>query len=50
MVGEVGDTEIIVNLPVANVPRCIGSNSKTLGLQHPQFLDIGAADLNTGHA
>jgi hypothetical protein len=39
MVGEVGDSQIVVNLPVTNVPGCIGSNAKTLGLQ---FLDMGA--------
>jgi len=39
MVGEVGDSQV-VNLPVTNVPGCIGSNAKTLGLQHLQFLDI----------
>jgi hypothetical protein len=36
MVGE-------VNLPVTDVPRCIGTNAKTLGLHHPQFLDFGAS-------
>jgi len=43
MVGEVGDSQIIVNLPVTNVPGCIGSNAKTLGLQHPHFRDVGAS-------
>ena len=41
MVGEVGDSQVVVNLPVTNVPGCIGSNAKTLGLQHLQFLDMG---------
>jgi len=53
MVGEVGDSQIVVNLPVTNVPGCIGSNEKTLGLQYVQFLflDMGrAAALQTGHA
>jgi hypothetical protein len=27
---------------VTNAPWCIGSNAKTLGLQHLQFLDMGA--------
>jgi len=40
MVGEIGDSLIVVNLPVTNVPRCIGNNAKTLGLQ---FLDMGAS-------
>jgi hypothetical protein len=40
MFGEVGDSQIIVNLLVTNVPGCIGSNAKTLGLQ---FLDMEAS-------
>jgi hypothetical protein len=43
MVGEVGDSKIVVNLHVTHVPRCIGSNAKTLGLQYLQFLDMGAS-------
>jgi hypothetical protein len=31
-----------VNLPVTNVPGCISSNAKTLGLQYLQFLHMGA--------
>jgi len=42
MVGEVGDSQIVANLPVTNVPGCTGSNAKTLGLQYLQFLDTGA--------
>jgi len=42
VVGEVGDSHIVVNLPVTNVQGCIGSNAKTLGLQYLQFLDVGA--------
>ena len=42
MVREVGDSQVIVNLPVTNVPGCIGSNAKTLGLQHLKFLDMEA--------
>ena len=38
MGGEIGNSQIVVNLPVTNVPRCIGSNAKTLGLQ---FLYMG---------
>ena len=30
-------------LPVTNVPGCIGSNTRTLGLQQLQFLDMGAS-------
>jgi hypothetical protein len=43
MVGEVGDSQIVGNLPVTNVPACTGSSAKTLGLQHLQFLDMGAS-------
>jgi len=43
MVGEVGDSQIVVNLPVTDVSGCIGSNAKTLGLQHLLFLDMGAS-------
>ena len=32
-----------MNLPVINVPGCIGSNSNTLGLQYLQFSDMGAS-------
>ena len=40
MVEEVGDYQIVVNLPVTNAPGCLGSNAKTLGLQHPHLLDM----------
>jgi len=43
MVREVGNSQIVVNLPVTNVPGRIVSNAKTLGLQHLQFLDMGAS-------
>jgi hypothetical protein len=43
MVGEIGDSQIVVNLPVTSVPGCIGSNAKTIGLQYLQFLDMGAS-------
>ena len=46
MVGEVGDSQIVANLPVTNVPGCTGSNAKTLGLQYLQFLDMGAFRFN----
>ena len=42
MVGEVADSQIVVNLSVTNAPGCIVSNAKTLGLQHLQFLGMGA--------
>jgi hypothetical protein len=40
MVGEVEDSQIVVNLLVTHVPGCIGSNAKTLGLQYLKFLDV----------
>ena len=40
MVGEVGESQIVVNVPVTSVPGCVGSNAKTFGLQHLQFLDM----------
>jgi hypothetical protein len=43
MAGRVGDSQISVNLPVASVPGCIGSNAKTLGLQRLQFLDMAVS-------
>jgi hypothetical protein len=43
VVGEVGDSQIIVNLPVPIVPWCTGSNAKTFGLQRLQLLDMGAS-------
>jgi hypothetical protein len=43
MVGVVGDSQIIGNLPATNVPWCTGSNEKTLGLQRLQFLDMGSS-------
>ena len=30
-----------MNLLVAILPKCIGSNAKTLGLKHLQFSDMG---------
>jgi len=43
MVGKVGDSELIVNLPVTNVARVIGSNAKTLGMNHLHFPCMGAS-------
>ena len=42
-VGEVEDSQVVVNFPVTSVPGCIDNNPRTLGLQHLQFLDIGAS-------
>jgi len=43
MIREIGDSQVIVNLPVTNAPGCIGSNAKTLGLQYLQFPDMRAS-------
>jgi hypothetical protein len=43
VVGEIRDSQIIVNLPVTTIPEYIGSNAKTLGLQDLKFLDMGAS-------
>ena len=37
MFGKVGDSQIIVNLPVTIVQRVIGSNTKTLEVRHLHF-------------
>ena len=42
MVGEEWNSQILVTLPVINVPRCTSSNAMTLGLKHLQPLDMGA--------
>ena len=47
MVRAIGDSQVIVNLPVTNVPGCIGSNAKTLGLQYMLFPDMGASGGST---
>ena len=46
MIREIGDSQIVVNWPVTNVPGCTGGKAKTLGLQYLQFLDMG---LSGGH-
>jgi hypothetical protein len=43
VVGEVGDSQIIVNLSVKSVAWCVDSNAKTLSLQHLQLLNMGAS-------
>ena len=43
MVGKVRNSQILVNLPVSDVPRCIGSNANTLGLQHLQIPGMGVS-------
>jgi len=43
VVSKEGDSQIMVKLPVTNIPRCIGSNAKTPILKHFQFPDMGAS-------
>jgi hypothetical protein len=43
MVGKVEDSQIIVNLPVSNVPWRTGSKTKVFGLKYLQSLDTGAS-------
>jgi hypothetical protein len=38
-----GTPKIIMNLLVTDVPRCTGSNAKTLGLKHLQFPEMGVS-------
>ena len=42
MVGEVGDSKIVMNLSFTTVPGYISNSAKTLGLQDLHFLDMGA--------
>ena len=37
MVGEKSNSEVFVNLPVTDVPRCASSSAKTLGLKQLQL-------------
>ena len=37
------NSQILMNLPVTSIPRCIGSNAKALVLKHMQFPDMGAS-------
>ena len=43
MVGKVGDSQNIVNLPVTNIARVIVSNAKKLGRNHLHFSYTGAS-------
>jgi hypothetical protein len=40
VVGERRNSQILVNLPVTDVPRCTSSNAKTLGLKHLQLPNV----------
>jgi hypothetical protein len=42
VVGEEWNFQILVNLPVTNLPRCTSSNAKSLGLKHQQLPDVDA--------
>jgi hypothetical protein len=37
VVGKDWNSQILKNLPVTIVPKCTGSNTKTIGLKHLQF-------------
>jgi len=37
------NSQILKNLPVTSVPRCVGSNANTLRLKHLQFPGMGAS-------
>ena len=51
MVGEIGDSQIVVNLPVTSVPGCIGEIRGHLDCSTCGFLIWEcAAALQTGHA
>jgi hypothetical protein len=42
VVGEEWNPQILVNMPVTNVPRCVSRNVKTLGLKHLQLPEVPA--------
>jgi hypothetical protein len=43
VVGEEWNPQILVNLPVPNIPSCVSRNAKTLGLQHLKLPDVAAS-------
>ena len=43
MVGEKRNSQILVNLPVTDVPRCTSSNAKTLVLKHLQLPNVASS-------
>ena len=44
MVGEKRNSQILVNLPVTDVPRRTSSNAKTLGLKHLQLPNVASSN------
>ena len=42
MVGEIRNSQILVNLPATHVRRCTSSNAKTLGLKHLKLSDVAS--------
>jgi hypothetical protein len=42
VVGKKRNSQILVNLPVTDVPRCTSSNAKTLGLKHLQLPNVAS--------
>jgi hypothetical protein len=43
VVGEKRNSQILVKLPVTDVPRCTSSNAKTLGLKHLLLPDMASS-------
>ena len=43
MVDKKRNSQILVNLPVTEVPRCTNSNAKTLGLKNFQLPDVASS-------
>jgi hypothetical protein len=43
VVGKEWNPQILLNLPISNVSRCISCNVKTLRLHHLQFPNVGAS-------
>ena len=41
MVGKEWNSQVLVNLPVTDIPRCTSSSTKTLGLNNLQLPDMG---------
>jgi hypothetical protein len=44
VVGNEWNPQIVVNLPVTDVPGCVSRNAKTLGSQHLQLTDVGVGN------
>jgi hypothetical protein len=42
VVSEKQNSQILVNLPATDVPRCTSSDAKTLGLKHLKLCDVAS--------